>query len=102
MSNPVFTISYSGFVNGETITEINTAPTAATAATLVSAVGPYSITVSGGLDDNYDFSYVAGTLSITKATLTVTANDQSRTYGVANPAFTISYAGFVNKVKLHR
>jgi gliding motility-associated-like protein len=95
-SNPIFTISYSGFVNGETITDINTAPTAATTATPVSVVGPYSITVSGGLDDNYDFSYVPGTLSIIKATLTATANDQSRTYGAANPTFTISYTGFVN------
>src|SRR5690606_5175270 len=35
-------------------------------------------------------------LEVTKATLTATANNQSRTYGAANPTFTISYTGFVN------
>jgi hypothetical protein len=39
---------------------------------------------------------VAGTLTVTKATLTVTADDATRAYGAANPAFTVSYAGFVN------
>ncbi|MBX2955423.1 MAG: hypothetical protein KF846_04670 [Cyclobacteriaceae bacterium] len=34
-------------------------------------------------------------MEVTKAT-TATANNQSRTYGAANPVFTINYSGFVN------
>jgi hypothetical protein len=33
---------------------------------------------------------------VNKAALTVTANNASKTYGDANPAFTASYSGFVN------
>src|SRR5207253_2635592 len=33
---------------------------------------------------------------VNKATLTVTANNASRAYGTANPAFTASFSGFVD------
>jgi len=95
-ANPVLTINYSGFVNSETISVVNTLPTASTTADLLSNAGSYPITVAGGLDDNYDFTYVSGSLTITKATLGVIANNQSRTYGAANPVFTVSYSGFLN------
>ena len=95
-ANPVFTISYTGFANGETSAVINTPPTANTAATATSNVGTYTITPSGGLDDNYAFSFANGTLTITKAMLTVTADNKTRAYGAANPAFTILYSGFAN------
>jgi hypothetical protein len=46
---------------------------------------------------NYDFTpFVNGTLHITKVHLTVTADDKTRTYGAANPAFTATITGFVN------
>ena len=45
---------------------------------------------------NYSFTFVAGKLTITKATLTVTANDKSRTYGDANPTFDATISGFKN------
>ena len=38
----------------------------------------------------------AVTLTITKKDLTVTADNKSKIYGEANPAFTVSYAGFVS------
>jgi hypothetical protein len=41
-------------------------------------------------------SQVQQTITINKATLTVTANNASRAVGAANPAFTASYSGFVN------
>jgi general stress protein 26 len=62
---PTLTINYSGFVNDETIGVINALPTATTTATSSSVVGDYPITVSGGSDNNYAFTYVAGTLTIT-------------------------------------
>src|SRR5262249_7968121 len=40
--------------------------------------------------------FVDGNLVITKAILTVSANDTSRDYGDPNPTFTASYSGFKN------
>ena len=37
-----------------------------------------------------------GTLTVTAATLTVTADNQSRAYGAANPTLTHTTTGFVN------
>jgi len=44
----------------------------------------------------YSPATAAVSLTVSKAPLTVTANNASRVYGVANPAFTASYSGFVN------
>src|SRR5207248_702537 len=38
----------------------------------------------------------SASLTVSKATLTVTADNQSRTYGAANPAFTSQISGFKN------
>jgi hypothetical protein len=43
------------------------------------------------VDSDYTISYAPGTLSVTPAVLTITANNASRIYGVANPTFTASY-----------
>ena len=87
-SNPAFTLSYSGFVNGEGTGVLNTAPSGSTTATSASSVGTYAITVGGGSDNDYSFSYVSGFLTITPANLTITANNASKTYGatLSNPA----------------
>ncbi|NQY87612.1 MAG: cadherin-like domain-containing protein, partial [Colwellia sp.] len=95
-ANPVLTISYSGFKNSETSAVLTVEPSASSIATPTTNVGTVDIDVAGGLDNNYDFLYVKGTLTIGKATLTVTADNKSRAYGDANPAFTISYSGFKN------
>ena len=52
--------------------------------------------LSGGSDNNYAFTLVGGTLTVTRAPLTVTAENKSRTYGAANPPLTLSFSGFVN------
>ena len=52
--------------------------------------------MAGGVDNNYSFIYVSGTLTINKAPLTADADDQTKVYGQANPALTITYTGFVN------
>src|SRR5260370_35934809 len=41
-------------------------------------------------------SYVAGTLTVTPAALTITADSKTKAYGAALPALTASYSGFVN------
>ena len=90
------TVSYSGFVNGDTAASLTTPPTASTTATTASAVGTYPITASGAASPNYTFTYVNGTLTVTTATLTVTAANETKAYGAANPVLTVSYSGFVN------
>ena len=61
---PDFTLSYAGFLFSDTEADIDTAPAATTTATSTSSAGTYDITVSGGSDDNYDFTYVSGQLTI--------------------------------------
>src|SRR5213079_3470270 len=75
-------------------------PSLTTTATATSSVasGPYTITAAVGTlaAGNYTFSFANGELTVTKASLTVTADDKSRVYGDANPVFTASYGGFKN------
>ncbi|NLY38938.1 MAG: hypothetical protein GX044_06520, partial [Firmicutes bacterium] len=56
-------------------------------------VGTYTITPSGATASNYNISYQSGTLTINPAPLTITADDKSKVYGDADPAFTASYDG---------
>ena len=99
-SNPTLTQSMTGFVNGETALTANVAGSSAasTLATNLTGVGNYTIASSvGNLSAaNYNFTAANGTLTINKAHLTVTADDQSRVYGSANPTFTQTITGFVN------
>ncbi|NHB67521.1 ELWxxDGT repeat protein [Perlabentimonas gracilis] len=62
--NPIFTITYLGFVNGEDESLINELPIASTIATVNSQPGEYDITVAGGDDNNYAFTYISGSLTI--------------------------------------
>src|SRR5690606_5271117 len=69
------------------------------AADTVLNAGSHSLSVDFTPTDAQNYNSVNGTtvtLEVTKASLTVTADNKSRTYGAANPAFTISYSGFVN------
>jgi RHS repeat-associated protein len=95
---PTFTASYSGFVNGDTAASLTTLPTLSTTATAASHVAgnPFAITASGAVDSDYNISYVAGTLTVTPASLTITADNKTKVYGAAQPALTASYSGFVN------
>ncbi|RYE20786.1 MAG: hypothetical protein EOP51_17095, partial [Sphingobacteriales bacterium] len=93
---PALTFSYAGFVNGETVAKLTTVPKISTAATTASAANTYPITLAGGVAANYSFVYTPGVLTVSKAVLTVTADDKTKVYGAALPAFTLTYAGFVN------
>ena len=94
-ANPALAPTYRGFVASDTAASLSTVPTCVTTATVSSRVGTYSISCSGAVDPNYAFVYVAGTLTVNKAVLTVTANNKTKTYGSANPALTYSITGFV-------
>ena len=93
--NPILTASISGYRNGDTISVVS-GLSLATAAIQGSNVGTYQITASGASALNYDFSYLPGTLSVTKAILTVRADNKAREYGLANPALTASISGYRN------
>src|SRR5256885_349008 len=96
-ANPAFTHHISGFKNGEHESDLTSAPGCHSGASATSPVpGPYAITCSGAASGNYDFSYQAGQLTLTKAPLIVAADDASREYGDANPAFTHHFSGFKN------
>jgi len=95
-ANPALTIAYTGFVNGDTQTILTAQPTVSTTATVASAAGTYPIMVSGAANDNYAIVYTAGTFTVLKTVLTITADNQSRVYGLPNPALTVTYLGFVN------
>ncbi|KIC01760.1 hypothetical protein OA88_11795, partial [Flavobacterium sp. JRM] len=96
--NPVLTVSYDGFVPGETEANLTAKPTIATTAVTGSPVGKYEITATGAASSNYKITYVnKGSLTITPAALTITTNDNSKVYGSQNPVLTVSYVGFVNE-----
>ena len=65
-------------------------------ATATSPVGTYPIVIKKGTVTNYNDTYVNGTLTITKAPLTVKAGTYTRKQGEDNPEFTLSYEGFKN------
>ena len=54
--NPRLLLSYSGFVNGENESDLESAPTISTTATRTSDVGDYPITIKEGKASNYKFS----------------------------------------------
>jgi hypothetical protein len=96
---PTLTASYSAFANGDSAASLSTAPMLSTTATAASHVTstPYAITASGAVDADYTISYVEGGLTITPASLTITANDASMiATGEPYPGpYSASYNGFV-------
>ena len=99
-TNPVLTVTYTGFLNGDDTNVLSGLPLVATAADTNSIVAgsPFSITVTNGtlMATNYDFAFVSGSLTVTPAVVTVTADNQTMVYGSVAPTLTASYTGFVN------
>ena len=91
-------VSYSGFVNGESAGVLD--GTLAYGGSSQGAVnaGSYVITPSGLSSGNYTLTFIDGTLTISPAALTVTANDGGKTYdGLGYRGGNgVSYSGFVN------
>ena len=97
-SVPTGSVSYSGFVNGEDASVIDTQASVASANNGIKNAGYYAgnYTAFGASDNNYSFTYAAGSLAINKALLLVGATNQSIRAGEIVPLGTITYAGFVN------
>jgi hypothetical protein len=78
---PQLTATYSGFVNGDTSSSLDTPVNLGTSATSASSVNAYPITASGAADANYSITHFIGTLTVTRAPLTIQADNKSKTYG---------------------
>ncbi len=90
-ANPAFDAAVTGTVNGDTLDY-----SLATPADQSSGVGSYPITVTLGTQPELRHRKTDGTLTIGKASASVTANDKSKTYGQANPALDAVVSGTVN------
>lgn len=89
---PEFTLTYEGFKNGETKEVLTKLPTITCEATADSPNGTYPIKVSGAEAQNYEITYVDGTLTIYDG-IVFTANSYSREYGDENPTFEYTWEG---------
>ena len=89
---PTFSSTVVGLVNSDT----TSAATYSTLGTASSNVGTYSVTTALTAGANYTVGFVAGNLTVTKATLTATAADATKVYGDANPALSTNVTGFIN------
>ena len=95
--NPAIALTYSGFKNSDNENCIAEKPAVTVNAEKKSDVGEYTISVAGGLAQNYMFTeYNEGKLTIEKAPLTVIAENKERLYFEANPEFTYRCEGFKN------
>jgi len=95
-ANPEFNITYSGFRDGDSEVGFSVPASISTIVDNSSKVGKYEIVASGAVSDKYEISYIPGTLTITKAPLTISAGNYTKKQGDAMPVFKASYAGFKN------
>jgi hypothetical protein len=93
LANPALDATVGGQVTGGDPVNF----TLATTAGQFSNVGgsPYAITVSLGANPNYSVLTANGTLTISAAGATVTANNKSKTYGATNPTLDAAVTGQV-------
>jgi hypothetical protein len=89
-----------GFVNGETLADLQVAPVLQCQATSASQTGTYPITIGGALSSNYLIVMTDGVYTITKASLHIYAVDTSSIYGSAIAALQLSSAGLQNGEQL--
>ena len=87
--NPAFDFTVSGGT-------LDGVPAITCEATATSPVGTYPIVVSKGTESNHNVIYVAGTLTINKAPLTIKAGTYTKRQYEPLPEFTLSYEGFKN------
>jgi hypothetical protein len=90
-TDPAFTVTYAGFVNGETASVLG--GTLAFSRAPGENVGSFLITPNGLTSGNYAISFNTGSLSITKAILSVTANPITKIYGALDSTLTFAVAG---------
>jgi hypothetical protein len=101
--NPLFTLLYSGFKNDENELVLDELPVISCEANKNSPAGFYDIVLSGGSDNNYEFSLVNGKLEIT-ATNSIDEISAQNIFIYPNPAnqhLYISSDVLIKKIELH-
>ncbi|MFD1489087.1 MBG domain-containing protein, partial [Ancylobacter vacuolatus] len=99
-SSPSYDYSASGWMNGQSDSNLSGLDYTTTASATSNVGGSYTATASGGTltgaaTGNYTLSYEAGAFSVTPATLTVTATG-TQTYGSTTPSYDFSASGWMN------
>ncbi|MEK7499630.1 MAG: MBG domain-containing protein, partial [Patescibacteria group bacterium] len=84
-SDPAFTVTYSGFVNGEDVTVLTSLSSASVSGAHTNS-GTYAIIPFGGTADNYSFSYHNGTLTVNKKHITGSFTANNKIYDGNNSA----------------
>ena len=95
---PTYTASYSGFIGTDNESILSGDPEFICIYAQGDGAGTYGITpAKGGLSDltNYSYSFADGTLTVGRATLTVTVDAKTVTYLDDPPAYTYTIAGYV-------
>ena len=90
-TEPTLTATFSGFVNSEDESVLTGSLTRVDNEN----VGTYAIT-NGYTSGNYDINYTEADFVITKAPLTVVADDQTKEFGASDPALTYTHGALVN------
>ena len=88
-NNPTFEYEVQG-------AQLDGVPEITCEATKGSPVGTYAIVVKQGTVKNYNMTFANGTLTVTKAPLTVSAGNYTKKQGDPIPEFKASYQGFKN------
>ncbi|GGE50450.1 hypothetical protein GCM10007276_29420 [Agaricicola taiwanensis] len=97
-ANPAFTATASGLAAHDVGTDLADLLTGfgvdADGIDATTDAGSYADAIeASGTSSNYDITFVDGDLTISKRAITVTAQDASKVYGDANPAFTAIASG---------
>jgi hypothetical protein len=97
-SSPVYAYTTAGWVNAAEQMNSATLLTGVTVSASATNAGVHvdNIIATGGVARNYAMTYVAGTLTINKATLTATLQNAAKVIGDVDPAFVFAFAGFKN------
>lgn len=89
-ANPIFTATFSGFVNGESPADLTGTLVSTTSATAASPVSTYAITASGLSSANYLITFVPGALTVTPASATVSLSGLVTTFNFTSQAVTVT------------
>ncbi len=86
-ADPTLTYTVTGLQNNDP-TSVVTGVSLSTATGAAATAGTHTITATGGEATNYAITDANGTLTVSQAALTVTADDKAKVYGGADPALT--------------
>ncbi len=76
--NPDFELNYTGWIGGDNMEDLDVKPVASTSADVASIPGDYPIIITGGMDNNYNFGYAEGILTVNERNKVTALNDHSK------------------------